>query len=524
MKYINLLFFSFLLLFSWVLPSCESGPQPLEKILKDEVFAKVNPSGIAPLAAQLRFSTEENCRVDVEVLGDIPVKKSFTASEKYHEVPVTGLYPGRENQILLTLTTSKGKVYQGIVTATTETLPDILPEIKISKIDRTRMEDGFHLVDMLIANNGKFLTYTLMFDDDGIIRWVMDMSFTGQITYSAYRLKNGNWLYLNWIDLYEIDDLGRVVSKEQMWGNAGNHDIMEMPDRTLLMGGSKKDAIVIHKGQPFVSRQDQVVQWDRRQNKTIKSWDLREVLDVDRTIYPPDYILDYQADWFHVNSIALSPKDNSVVVSGRTQGVVKVNDKNELQWIIAPHLAWGKAGFDGSGPATTPFLLTAVDAEGKPLPEAVQNGSRSHESFEWPMAQHSVNVLDNGNILLFDNGQFRNFNPKPSYSRAVEFKIDEENKTIQQVWSFGKEEGLEMFSGITSDVDILPQTGNRLITAGNVRSGTDKPHARILEISYPDNEILFEAKVYFKDAKGTKEQSWAQFDLAFRGERYDIVH
>ena len=39
---------------------------------------------------------------------------------------------------------------------------------------------------------------------------------------------------------------------------------------------------------------------------------------------------------------------------------------------------------------------------------------------------------------------------------------------------------------------------------------------------YPDNEVVFEATVSFKDAKGTGERAWAQFDLVYRGERYPL--
>ena len=78
-------------------------------------------------------------------------------------------------------------------------------------------------------------------------------------------------------------------------------------------------------------------------------------------------------------------------------------------------------------------------------------------------------------------------------------------------------------SPITSDVDVLPNTGNRLLTFGNIRVGDQPPHGTLMEITHPGNEVVFEADVLFKDAKGTGEQTWAQFDLVFRGERYPLV-
>ena len=385
------------------------------------------------------------------------------------------------------------------------------------------MEPGFHLVEMLVANNGLFHSYTIMFDDNEQVRWYMDMSSAGKICYSPLRLRNGNWLYLSWIDIYELDELGKVINKDQMWGNAGDHDIIELENGNLLMGGSKKDAMVVRDGQPVVTRYDHIVEWDRNPpTKTARDWDLGAVLDIDRSVFPADYSLDNKADWFHINSISFDPKANSLWASGRNQGVVKLNQQGKLQWILSPHKDWGSAGRSGRGTDTRPFLLTAVDASGKPYPDNVQEGTTPAEDFEWTTGQHAINILDNGNIVLFDNGLSRNFETTPSYSRAVEYEIDEEAKTIKQVWQYGKERGLDMFSGITSDVDILSETGNRLITAGNVRLGELPPHAKMVEITYPDNEVVFEANLFFKDLSGTGARSWAQFDLVYRGERYPL--
>lgn len=287
------------------------------------------------------------------------------------------------------------------------------------------------------------------------------------------------------------------------------------------MGASKKDATIVRAGEPVESRSDFVIQLDKKR-QVVKEWDLRQVLDVDRTVFRKDFSLDFSADWFHLNSVAVSPKDNCILVSGRNQGVVKLNQDNKLQWILAPHKAWGKAGADGSGLETKDYLLTAIDDSGNPLPAAVQEGLESTEDFAWPTGQHALNVLDNGHLLLFDNGLARNFGNEFTYSRVVEYEINDAERTIRQVWEYGRERGLDLFSGVTSDVDVLPKTGNRFITAGNVRLGKLPPHAALVEITYPDNEVVFEANLFLKDAKGTGAQEWAQFDVVYRGERYPL--
>ncbi len=47
-------------------------------------------------------------------------------------------------------------------------------------------------------------------------------------------------------------------------------------------------------------------------------------------------------------------------------------------------------------------------------------------------AQHDAQFLDNGDVLLFDNGWRHN----PQFSRAVEYRLDEAAKTATLVWSY----------------------------------------------------------------------------------------
>jgi len=483
---------------------------------------QINPHGRSPLGALLTFSTKEECQVRIEVTGEEPVSHDFSSFLLSHEVPVTGLYAGTDNLIQVTLTARSGNTYVGNLQVKTAPLPDFFPTIEITKLDRAKMEPGFHLFELLAANNGKFNPYTILFDDNGDVRWFMDMSEVEPFSFTPYRLKNGNWLYVSWVELYELDDLGQVIRHVRIKEYSGDHDVIELSDGGLLMGASKADTKILRGNQEVVSRYDFVIELDKENWQVTREWDLRKVLDVDRTVFPADFIRDFAADWFHINSLALSPADQCIVVSGRNQGVAKVDWENNLRWIMAPHKGWGNAGSHGNGLDTRDFLLTAVNAQGTPFAAEVQQGLAGTDEFEWSTGQHGPTVLENGNLILFDNGLSRNFGAKPLYSRAVEYKIDESKKTIQQVWQYGKERGLDMFSGITSDVDVLLETGNRLVTAGNIRLSNLPPHAKMVEVTYPENQEVFEANIFLKDAQGTKAQEWAQFDVVYRGERYPL--
>jgi len=398
-----------------------------------------------------------------------------------------------------------------------------LPVIEITKIDKQNMEPGLHLMELLVANYGVFQTYLVMFDDAGDVRWLLDMSDVGHIVYTDLRSENGNWIFMDESLIIEVSESGEVLLLEPIKQFAGNHDFIQLAPDRLLLAGSRNDAKAFKRdGSEMVTKFDHVLEYDRNTNKVSKFWDLAENLDLDRIVFNPDYTPDPEADWFHINSIAYDTKEESIVASGRTQGVLKVDQENNLKWILAPHARWGRAGRFGEGFDITDYLLTAVDSMGNPFPKEIQHGLAGTDEFEWFTGQHSLNILENGNILLFDNGMSRDFIPVPTYSRAVEYEIDEENMTVRQVWQYGKERGFDLHSLITSNVDVLSETNNRLITAGNIRVNQDQPNAKMVEITYPENKVVFEAKVIFKDAKGTGEKSWAQFDLLFKGHRYPL--
>ena len=132
-------------------------------------------------------------------------------------------------------------------------------------------------------------------------------------------------------------------------------------------------------------------------------------------------------------------------------------------------------------------------------------------------------LLPNGNLFVFDNGLKRTFSAEGEpFSRGVEYAIDEEALTTTQVWQYGKERGEAFHSAIISDVDYLPETENRLITPGIVWS-SDPYYALITEVTYPAAEVVFEAKLTFKNLLSTSDElDWGQFDIAYRSERLPL--
>ncbi|MDV3308297.1 MAG: aryl-sulfate sulfotransferase [Cyclobacteriaceae bacterium] len=109
----------------------------------------------------------------------------------------------------------------------------------------------------------------------------------------------------------------------------------------------------------------------------------------------------------------------------------------------------------------------------------------------WSYGQHSIHRLPNGNLLMYDNGDYRGFYDNPqvphdSYSRIAEYRIDEEYMTVALVWKFDNNK--TVFTRYTGSSQFLGDT--RL--AGYMSISENTP--RVTEVM-EDNQIVFEATI-----------------------------
>ena len=94
----------------------------------------------------------------------------------------------------------------------------------------------------------------------------------------------------------------------------------------------------------------------------------------------------------------------------------------------------------------------------------------------------------------FDNGDNRNYNNTGPHSRAVEYEIDSDNKTIKLVWSYGKERGEDTYARIVSKVSYLDSSNSVLFTPGSsLNAGI--PSGKVVEVDYTSSNVIFEATI-----------------------------
>ncbi len=360
----------------------------------------------------------------------------------------------------------------------------------------------------------------MIFDDQGKVRWFLDLSFNGKMISPFQRLKDGTILMVDRHIIYEFDMLGKSLKKTKINTNYGmHHDVLELPNGDLLICVGKRNVYINLDGERVKSDSDFIIHYDKKASKIVKEWDLAKHLDVSRS----DLNFLRKGDWLHMNGLAFDAKDSTIVVSGKNQGLIKISWNDELKWILSPKKNWGKSGRNNDGYSLQPFLLTALDSEGEAYETAIQQGNESANDFDFSWGSHSPALLPNGDILVFDNGVYRNFKKESTYSRAVEYRVNEKNKTVEQIWQYGKERDREFFSIIISDADYLPNSQNILVTSGFLTPTTNYS-AKIVEVDYNTGEEVFEATLYYKTLNGDKSGSWGQSDILYRSERLELKY
>jgi hypothetical protein len=177
--------------------------------------------------------------------------------------------------------------------------------------------------------------------------------------------------------------------------------------------------------------------------------------------------------------------------------VVKVDlDTGELQWILGVPDGWQEPWSDR--------LLAPVQFVG-------MGRYADKKDMEWPYHQHAPMITPRGTLLLYDNGNFRSRpfdvsqKPEDSYSRAVEYSINEITMEVSEVWSHGGPGEDAIYSSFISDADWLPRTENVLVTHGGILTAQDgrradgvgldvRRSARIMEIKRVNTIVPFQTQ------------------------------
>ncbi len=440
----------------------------------------LNPNHITPLAGLLELELSTACTLQIIITGQDQNDfiKTWNNPSTSFSVPVIGLYPDFQNEVVVRITDGLGLINQERMYIHTDPLPEDYPELEIIENKPSKAEPGFYLVELqrLVEGiTGDRQNFISMIDQYGKVRWL----YRGSYDAVFQRMYNGNWLVGINHKLVEMNMLGKKLGLE-IEVPGFHHDAIELPGGNILALGDYEDSF-----------EDAMFEFDRLSGYMVREWDFRTILDTARPKNPghPNPI-----DWFHNNAVTYDSIDHAFILSGRNQSaLVKIDyASDEIVWILSNHENWGEE--------FQKYLLTPIG-----------------DNFEWPWGQHApmLSYNTNSRLICFDNGSNRSWtdplDPMENYSRGVEYEIDEANMQIRQLWEYGKVRQHELFSAYISDADYLPVTDNRLLCFGGIlknlngeavdvfdpetnRVSVAKNEIRLIEVSF-SGEVVFEMRV-----------------------------
>lgn len=440
---------------------------------------------------------------------------SPTVSQK-HSIPVLGMYPNWNHQLQVRVREPENSKedlsweLSPVIEYTSASLPESFPPIQVLGADSSNMEPGITVVTVNLWQENTSMYdygYLIGIDQSGGVVWFCNIQ--DRIA-DARLLSNGRMIYQHgtYRYLYEIDILG---GDHRCWYAARttaapsdsaipvdvdtiHHETLELPNGNFLTLATELRRFTQYPTDvtdPKAPREpawvvcDEVVEFDPETGNIIQRLPLTDLLDTQRFGYLSltgfwrdkynDFLDSPARDWSHANALQYLAEDDSILVSFRHLCcVVKIDwETKEVRWILGDPAGWSES--------FQKYLL------------------RPQGDIEWFYHQHAPHLTDAGTLLMFDNGNFRAMPfDEPSqapdnFSRIAAFKINEQEGTVQQVYSYGAPQGDRFYSPFFGEAEILPVTGNLLVTdGGRIETAEGIPHdevpggrqwARVFEIT-----------------------------------------
>lgn len=446
----------------------------------------VDPYNISPLTALVVFTTSEPVNISIIVHGHdkySDISYTFEGFGVNHIIPVYGLYPKVENNVTLSSNSRSGKTDVLQLLIKTEPLPKELEDQKIltDAPFKNKYQPGLNFT----YDYGLTIQKT-SFDMYGNMRWFLNRTYLPATDYefgNRYILAMGAAEFGD-VLFFETNPLGRIY--KIMYAPYGvHHDIEEINGNLIITGSNGKTV------------EDFIYEIDTKTGRIINSLDMKSIFQRTRQagLVPADV-----PDWFHMNAITWVEGTENIIISSRSQSLVAEIGwpHGKIEWMLAPHYGWL--------PMFDKYLLAPKS-----------------EMFDWQFNQHSPEVLpdldDDPNtmdILLFDNGNQRfekdvikkitdAENPE-GFSRMVQFRINPQEMTVEQIWQFGQEYGDYFYSPSHGDADLLPN-GNRLGVFDIAESapGENKQNGTFFEVT-DQSQIVWSGQTYSLNANGNQSE------------------
>ncbi len=450
-----------------------------------EPVLQMDPSGRTPLAGLLTLTTDQPTRVTLTI-SDSENTSTVTPNDAFsteHEVMVLGLRPGRVSSIDVQIENEHGDTGEpASLSVKTPPLPDYFPPINVVLSRPTRMEPGLTIIPLgrsFSQESDREFGLFVALDAQGEVVWYYEAPHRVD---EPRRMPNGNILHRGVrTQMFEIDMLGRRInhwvaaaaskdvplSATTIDTDSLHHDVLVMPTGNFLALSTEvrhiesyptnlEDTEAPHA--PANVAGDVLIEF-RPDGEIVRQWNFFDLLNPMRHGYGAtntgfykevyeDVYEEPPYDWTHANGIDYDAENDAAIISMHHHSAILKLDlaSGEIDWVLGHPAGW-----------SDDLAAKWLEPKGE---------------LDWFWHQHAPELTPNGTLLIYDNGSYGAFPPSPkvmppdTYSRAVEYSIDEADGTVEQVWSYGGPGEDWFFSGFISEADWMPITGNILVTNG----------------------------------------------------------
>ncbi len=334
------------------------------------------------------------------------------------------------------------------------TVPQDIPHFTITTTGSNPAE-GYIFVAPFYWTRAKIGSYLLILNDQGQLVYYQSVADA----LDAWDFKEQPNGLLSYYDqksstFYLMNSHYQVVNTYQAGDGyfADLHDLQVLPNGNAFLMAYDAETIdmskIVEDGKTNATVTGLIIQeLDPSKNVIFewRSWDHFSLFDSTSSL------TDQSIDLVHGNSLALSNDGNLLLSSRDLDEITKINlQTGDVMWRLG-----GKEN-----------MFTFVNSQ----------------TFAY---QHDVRQLPNGDITVFDN---QGTQEVPAPSEGMEYKIDETNKTVTQVWEFTRTP--PVFATFLGDVQTLSD-GNMVVGWGAPSQAKGYSFVTMTEVN-PNNQTIFE--------------------------------
>jgi arylsulfate sulfotransferase len=363
-------------------------------------------------------------------------------------LPVYGLYDGYANIVRLTYRFLDGSSKQTVTSITTAAFDDPCgyknPTILQARTNSTDLSYDYIMVTGSCSD-----FKPAIIDTDGALRWV-----------GTAGLSAGNTIFFDNAAYVGHGPLLTRIELDGAFTNVGDYSSLGVINSHHNIDRGKVGIILdVDTTTYFESTLMEV----DASGTVLKIWDMAQIISAAMVAGgddPNEFVYPRPTDWFHLNGAAYNRADDSLVVSTRENFLICIDyETNAIKWILGdPTKKWYQF------PSLRRFALTFAP------------GSRP------PLGQHAPSIAYDQNLLVFDNGQYSNFQfprgEQRGYASPRKYAIDLNARIATEIWNF--ELGQSLFCPYCGSV-YEDAPGNYILDyAFESPSGSQDAHARLV--------------------------------------------